>query len=90
MYAWRLATSVGILIVLSSGVAAAAESQESARDANQKPSTTITSQKMTVFNKDRKALFEGDVVLTRGDLIVRSDKMVVSFRATGPDSPGTM
>lgn len=86
MYEWRLATSVGLLIFLGSGVAAAAETRESAQDANQKPSTTITSQKMTVFNKDRKALFDGDVVLTRGDLVVRSDKMIVFFKATDQES----
>ncbi|MFQ5992509.1 MAG: LptA/OstA family protein [Nitrospiraceae bacterium] len=86
MYEWRLATSVGLLIVLGSGVAAAAESREPAQDSNQRPSTTITSQKMTVFNKDRKALFEGDVVLTRGDLVVRSDKMLVSFKANDQGS----
>ena len=42
-------------------------------------STTITSKKMTVKNQDSQAIFEGAVVLTRGTLVVYSDRMVVSF-----------
>ncbi|BCA56755.1 conserved exported protein of unknown function [Nitrospira sp. KM1] len=41
--------------------------------------TTITSKKMTVKNHDNLAIFEGSVVLTRGTLVVYSDRMVVSF-----------
>ncbi|MGQ0812832.1 MAG: LptA/OstA family protein [Nitrospiraceae bacterium] len=44
-------------------------------------STTITAKKMTVRNQDNKAIFEGSVVLTKGALVVHSDKMVVSFRS---------
>lgn len=47
--------------------------------------TTITSKKMTVRNQDGQAVFEGMVVLTRGALVVHSDKMVVSFRSRKPD-----
>lgn len=46
-------------------------------------STTITAKKMTVRNQDGRAVFEGSVVLTKGALIVYSDKMIVLFR---PDS----
>jgi len=42
--------------------------------------TTITSQKMTVRNQANQAIFEGSVVLTRGPLIVKSDKMIVYFQ----------
>ncbi|MDF0650933.1 MAG: LptA/OstA family protein [Nitrospira sp.] len=41
--------------------------------------TTITSKKMTVRNQDSQAIFEETVVLTRGLLVVHSDKMVVLF-----------
>jgi len=41
---------------------------------------------MTVKNHDSLAIFEGSVVLTRGGLIVYSDRMVVSFRPA--DQPG--
>lgn len=47
--------------------------------------TTITSKKMTVRNHDSQAVFEGMVVLTRGSLVVRSDKMVVSFHSRKRD-----
>ena len=43
--------------------------------------TTITSNKMTVRNQANQAIFEGSVVLTRGPLIVKSDKMVVFFQS---------
>lgn len=49
--------------------------------------TTITSKKMTVRNQDSQAIFEETVVLTRGPLMVHSDKMVVSFNARNPDAP---
>ncbi len=49
--------------------------------------TTITSKKMTVRNQDSQAVFEETVVLTRGPLIVHSDKMVVLFNPRNPDSP---
>lgn len=47
--------------------------------------TTITSKKMTVRNQDSQAVFEGMVVLTRGPLVVHSDKMVVSFHSRKRD-----
>ena len=49
-------------------------------------STTITAKKMTVKNQDSQAVFEGAVVLTRGSLIVYSDRMVVIFREQDPAS----
>ena len=42
--------------------------------------TTITSNKMTVRNQVNQAIFEGAVVLTRGPLTVKSDKMIVFFQ----------
>jgi lipopolysaccharide export system protein LptA len=45
--------------------------------------TRITSRTMTVKNQENKAIFQGDVILTRGALKVHSDEMVVFFRATG-------
>jgi lipopolysaccharide export system protein LptA len=41
---------------------------------------------MTVNNQDNKAIFEGSVVLTQGELVVYSDHMVVSFRPGGNGS----
>ncbi len=42
--------------------------------------TTVVSQKMTFKNQQSQAVFDGAVVLTRGTLVVYSDRMVVSFR----------
>lgn len=49
-------------------------------------STTITAKKMTVRNQDGRAVFEGSVVLTKGALVVYSDKMIVLFQ---PESDAT-
>jgi lipopolysaccharide export system protein LptA len=46
--------------------------------------TTVTSQKMTFKNQESQAVFDGTVVLTRGTLVVYSDRMVVSFRGQEP------
>lgn len=48
------------------------------------PSTTITASKMTVRNQENKAVFEGTVVLTKGNLVVHSDVMVVFFKPAEP------
>ena len=50
--------------------------------------TTVISQKMTFKNQQSQAVFDGAVVLTRGTLVVYSDRMVVSFRnqEVGTDS----
>lgn len=49
--------------------------------------TTITAKKVTVRKQDSRAVFEGTVVLTRGPLLVYSDKMIVLFRAQGNGVP---
>lgn len=45
--------------------------------------TTITSKTMTAQSKAKKAIFEGSVVLTQGDLVVHSDVMIVHFKDAG-------
>ncbi len=86
MYMWIL------LLVLSWGFgnhvfvseAAVAEAPKGAPD--QAVGTTVTSQRMTFKNQQSQAVFDGTVVLTRGSLVVYSDRMVVSFR--GQESGG--
>lgn len=80
MWIWCLLLSVAL-----TGSSAAAPTSESGGlkrsvEASGVP-TTITSNRMTVRNQDSQAVFEGTVVLTRGSLVVHSDKMVVSFQA---------
>ena len=81
MWIWLL-----LLNVVPFGMASLSESADAALlkgGADQAVSTTITSKKMTVKNQDSQAVFEGAVVLTRGSLVVYSDRMVVMFREQG-------
>ncbi len=48
--------------------------------AETKEQTTITSQTMTVQGKSRQTTFEGMVVLTKRDFVMRADHMVVTFK----------
>jgi lipopolysaccharide export system protein LptA len=88
MWIWLL-----LLNLFPLGMASLSESAEAAipkGGVDQAVSTTITAKKMTVKNQDSQAVFEGAVVLTRGSLIVYSDRMVVLFRAQdtqATDSP---
>ena len=83
MWIWLLLLNVCLLGMTSSSESAGAAISNGGAD--QAVSTTITSKKMTVKNQDSQAVFEGAVVLTRGSLVVYSDRMVVLFRAQ--DSP---
>jgi len=78
MWIWLL-----LLNMIPLGMAPLSESADAALPkggVDSAVSTTITSKKMTVRNQDSQAVFEGGVVLTRGSLIVYSDRMVVMFR----------
>ena len=82
MWIWLL-----LLNLLPFGMASLSESADAAipkGGAEQAVSTTITAKKMTVRNQDSQAIFEGGVILTRGSLVVYSDRMVVLFRAQEP------
>ncbi len=88
MSTWRLLLSLILSIPgVWSGPTWAAPVKGSA---DQAVSTTITSKKMTVRNQDNQAVFEGSVVLTRGSLMVHSDRMVVSFGPPTADGAGQM
>jgi lipopolysaccharide export system protein LptA len=82
MWIWLL-----LLNLFPLGMASLGESADAAlpkSGAAQAVSTTITAKKMTVKNQDSQAVFEGAVVLTRGSLVVYSDRMVVMFRTQDP------
>ena len=85
MWIWLLLLSA--LLVGSTSAAPSTESVNLKRsvEAPGVP-TTITSKKMTVRNQDSQAIFEETVVLTRGPLIVHSDKMVVLFNSRNRDA----
>ncbi len=48
--------------------------------AQKKEETTITSETMTVQGKSRQTIFEGTVVLKKGNFVMRSDHMMVTFK----------
>ncbi len=93
MFMWILFQLLSVICVESASASLSTESAplKQSVEAPGVP-TTITSKKMTVRNQDSQAVFEGTVVLTRGSLVVHSDKMVVSFqsrkRDPRPPSPG--
>ena len=77
MWKWLLLLSWLVLATMTPGLAAV-EPAANGRGADQ-PGTTVISQKMTFKNQENQAVFDGAVVLTRGTLVVYSDRMVVSF-----------
>ena len=82
MWIWLLLLNMVPLGMVSLSESAHAALSKGGGD--QAVSTTITAKKMTVKNQDSQAVFEGAVVLTRGSLVVYSDRMVVMFRAQDP------
>ncbi len=81
MFKWILLLLPSVVSSLALA-AFGADALVSSATSSQGMSTTITSQRMTVRNQDGQAIFEGSVVLTKGTLVVHSDKLVVSFRAS--------
>ena len=79
MWIWLLLLNLCLFGIAS--VRGSADAALPQGGAEQAVSTTITAKKMTVKNQDSQAVFEGSVVLTRGSLVVYSDRMVVMFRA---------
>ena len=78
MWMWLLLLSWFVFSGDATGQAAVEATSNGAPD--QSVGTTVISQKMTFKNQESQAVFDGAVVLTRGTLVVYSDKMVVSFR----------
>ena len=75
---WMLLRLLNCL-ALTASVAVSAQAGVPQTTAGPAVSTTITAKKMTVRNQDGRAVFEGSVVLTKGALVVYSDKMIVLF-----------
>jgi lipopolysaccharide export system protein LptA len=69
----------GLTFAVMTAALAAVESGSNGA-ADQTLGTTVISKKMTFKNQESQAVFDGAVVLTRGTLVVYSDRMVVSFR----------
>jgi lipopolysaccharide export system protein LptA len=77
------------LVFLGAATAFATQAPLASKSPAETNKTTITSQRLTVRNQDNKAIFEGMVVLTKGELVVHSDMMVVFFKpADSADTGG--
>ncbi len=48
--------------------------------AEERERTTITSQTMTIHGKSGQTIFEGMVVFEKGDFVMRSDHMIMTFK----------
>ena len=77
MWKWLLFLSCATLVTMTAAQAVVQGASNGASD--QTLGTTVISQKMTFKNQENQAVFDGAVVLTRGTLVVYSDRMVVSF-----------
>lgn len=78
MWMWFLLLSWCAMSMPTVGQAAMGAGSNGASD--EALGTTVISQRMTFKNQQSQAVFDGAVVLTRGTLVVYSDRMVVSFR----------
>jgi lipopolysaccharide export system protein LptA len=78
---WRSCSSLGYAVWLC---AAAVQAADTAGSSAGVPSangrTDITAKKITMRNQENKAIFEGNVVLKKGVLVVHSDVMVVFLK----------
>jgi lipopolysaccharide export system protein LptA len=82
---WRLFNSATLvpgllLLAVSAVVTEVAEPAANGR-------TDITAKKITMRNQEDKAIFEGDVVLKKGTLVVHSDVMVMHFKPQDGAAP---
>lgn len=77
MWKWLLLLNALTLSTMTSVLAAVEPASNGASEPA--PGTTVISKKMTFKNQENQAVFDGAVVLTRGTLVVYSDRMVVSF-----------
>lgn len=82
---WKLCSNLGCAAGLL--VAAAHAADVAVPPANGR--TDITAKKITMRNQENKAIFEGNVVLKKGPLIVHSDVMVVFLKPGGSKADET-
>ena len=78
LLSWMAALLIGAALGTATAAAAAVGGASNGAS-DQALGTTVISQKMTFKNQENQAVFDGAVVLTRGTLVVYSDRMVVSF-----------
>lgn len=72
-----------LLLVCSTLVSAASPSEQSPAP----PEIIITAHSLVFKNQENKALFEGKVVMTKGNFVMHADQMVVHFAGETPSAP---
>ena len=88
---WRSCSSLGLSVSMLLAAAYAADAPlPVATGASVNGRTNITAQKITMRNQENKAIFEGNVVLTKGVLVVHSDVMVVFLKSNDSKSVETV
>ena len=81
MSMWKLCSSLGCAVGLFLAAAHASDQKsQPAAPPSANGRTDITAQKITMRNQENKAVFEGNVVLKKGLLVVHSDVMVVFLK----------
>jgi lipopolysaccharide export system protein LptA len=70
MFMWMWLLLLNLLMGSAVPATSSAEEILSKDQALPNPSTNITAKTMTVSNQENKAIFDGSVVLTRGELVV--------------------
>ncbi len=87
---WRLCSSAGVAVWLLLAMAHAADTVVPvAGGPSANGRTDITAQKITMRNQENKAIFEGNVILRKGVLVVHSDVMVVFLKPNDAKSGET-
>ena len=81
MSAWGFTSA---LLLVGSTLASAASPPEQSLAP---PEIIITAHSLVFKNQENTALFEGKVVMTKGDFVMHADQMVVHFAGESPSSP---
>lgn len=80
MSAWGFTST---LLLVGSTLASAAPPPE---QSPAPPEIIITAHSLVFKNQENTALFEGKVVMTKGDFVMRADQMVVHFAGESPSA----
>jgi lipopolysaccharide export system protein LptA len=78
----RAPASRSLLLALLFLVPAAA-AQEQAGSGEEEPPLVVESNEMVIRDAEKKAIYTGDVVATKADMTLRSDRLVVEYTEAG-------
>jgi lipopolysaccharide export system protein LptA len=88
---WKLCSSLGCAVGFFLAAAHASDqASHPAATASVNGRTDITARKITMRNQENKAVFEGNVVLKKGLLVVHSDVMVVFMKPNDSKEVGSV